>query len=111
MSAYNSDAVWNKLYLLDLYDGKSGRPSRVDIAYTTTEDEQHEIQVSLHFIGEAAVIKYYIDGKIYRAEAYYGEDELMKNVLNCFDSWDEVFDCFISDAFCHLPEKVGIEND
>lgn len=76
------------------------RLSRIGIAYTTTEDEEHDVQVNLNLLAPRPYIAYYVDGERVHAYAYddlkslnddlpfLEFDELISTALDSVDSLD-----------------------
>ena len=54
--------------------------SNVEVAYTTTEDGQHEIQAAVNL--EAFSISTYVDGTVVRTEQYDSLEQLIENELS-----------------------------
>ena len=63
--------------------------SNVEIAYTTTEDDQHEIQAAVNL--EAFCINTYVDGKTVRTEQYDSLEQLIENGLSALSFEDLVY--------------------
>ena len=63
--------------------------SNVEIAYTTTEDDQHEIQAAVNL--EAFSINTCVDGKTVRTEQYDSLEELIENGLSTLSFDDLVY--------------------
>lgn len=63
--------------------------SNVEVAYTTTEDDQHEIQAAVNL--EAFSINTYVDGKTVRTEQYDSLEELIENGLSALSFDDLVY--------------------
>lgn len=63
--------------------------SNVEIAYTTTEDDQHEIQAAVNL--EAFSINTYVDGKTVHTEQYDSLEQLVKKGLSALSFEDLVY--------------------
>lgn len=63
--------------------------SNVEVAYTITEDDQHEIQAAVNL--EAFSINTYVDGKSVRTEQYDSLEELIENGLSALSFDDLVY--------------------
>ena len=61
----------------------------VEVAYTTTEDDQHEIQAAVNL--EAFSISTYVDGKVVRTEQYESLEQLIENGLSALSFDDLVY--------------------
>lgn len=64
------------------------RLMRIGLAYTTTEDEEHDVQVNLNLLAPRPYIAYYVDGE--RVNAYAYEDLKSLNVELPFLEFDEL---------------------
>ena len=63
--------------------------SNVEVAYTTTEDDQHEIQAAVNL--EAFSINTCVDGRTVRTEQYDSIEELIENGLSALSFDDLVY--------------------
>ncbi len=63
--------------------------SNVEIAYTTTEDDQHEIQAAVNL--ETFSINTHVDGKTVRTEQYDNLEQLIENGLSALSFEDLVY--------------------
>jgi len=83
--------------------------SRVPIAYTTSEDDQHKIQVYLNLSG--CHIETFIDGSRVRQDQYDSLEEMIKEVLPYLDfddlvSVSEELDAIIENAKFRSREQA-----
>lgn len=82
--------------------------TRIDLGYTTTEDEKHVIQVYADL--EHCTVTKLVDDTLYAQERYDSLDDLNQAVLSNLD-FDSLMEIDLDEAEEHEPQENALPND